>query len=177
MLITTAAQADQTAPEGLSPLSVTTFLSRAAPAAANDIRINGIYGSGHGGAWQIAGHLTWRTSDGNIDGGTVLLPQQAGQLAAASDFPQRRLEDEHARGWSLEQLHEALSDFHNPSAPLALLELEVLPHDSGSLVMCAGERAGTATCRDYRDGELSPQRSAELIDLPHAGPLAVVIRG
>ena len=65
-------------PDALSPYSLAAYLRRLAGPAATDIRINGVYGSGHHGAWQFVAALTWRTPEGTITGGTTSLPQLAG---------------------------------------------------------------------------------------------------
>ena len=66
-------------PRTLSPRTVARYLTDIAPAARADVRVNGIYGSGHAGAWQFVAHVTWRTADGTIDGGVTNLPILAGE--------------------------------------------------------------------------------------------------
>lgn len=79
-----AATRPEPLPRTLSPYTVARYLTDIAPAARDDVRVNGIYGSGHRGAWQFVAHVTWRAADGTIDGGVTNLPLLAGNLPGSA---------------------------------------------------------------------------------------------
>src|SRR4051794_37641138 len=100
--------AESSEPTGLAPATVSRYLEDAADPAARDIRVNGLYGSGHVGAWQFVAHITWHDAAGGIHGGTVTLPQQAGRPAVRSEFDDQRLSREEAIGWRLQRLNDRM---------------------------------------------------------------------
>lgn len=160
-------------PSALSPYSVAAYLTRVAPAGARDVRVNGLYGSGHGGAWQFVAHVTWRDSSGEIAGGTTNLPILAGGSALASAFDVERLKQEHTIGWSVEAIDSVLDTFDDVDASLALIEFEPTGHDA-VITQCAATRSGTGSCQTLgRNARVLSRASAELTDDPLAGPLAV----
>jgi hypothetical protein len=162
-------------PAELSPYSLAAYLSRVAGTDARDIRVNGVYGSGHGGAWQFTAHLSWFDADGVVRGGTTTLPQLAGSDPLQSDLDDARLQAEQDIGWSLADLDAALDQLSGVSDPLAMLELEILPDGAGDVTSCHSTAPGVAArCRTIsRDGELGPAFADELTDSPLADALSV----
>jgi hypothetical protein len=112
-------------PRTLSPRTVTRYLADITPAARDDVRVNGIYGSGHNGAWQFVAHVTWRTADGTIDGGVTNLPVLAGEPPWDSPVDPSRFPNEHRVGWTLNDLASVLARVESTDDDLALVELEV----------------------------------------------------
>lgn len=130
----------------LQPATLDRYLARVAAPDARDIRVNGVYGSGHGGAWQFVAHVTWRTAAGRVEGGNTTLPQRAGSPAVTSDFGPTRLQDEEDRGWSLSDLRTTLRDLPGVGDPLAMLALEIPTGETGTVVSCRAAEAGPADC-------------------------------
>lgn len=162
-------------PVELSPYSLAAYLTRVAGPDARDVRVNGVYGSGHDGAWQFTAHLTWLDADGGVRGGTTTLPQLAGTDALQSELADERLQAEQDIGWSLSDLDAALDLLTGVSDPLAMLELEILPDRSGEVTSCHSNAAGApARCRSVtRDGERGPPFTDALADSPLADALSV----
>lgn len=161
-------------PDALSPYSLAAYLQRLAGPDADDIRVNGVYGSGHDGAWQFTAHLSWHGPTGTVRGGTITLPQQAGSAALDSDFSVERLEAEQDIGWTLTDLDAALDTLIGVSDPLAMLELEIQPDGTGNIVSCHSHPDQTATCETRsRTGKAGPAFTDTLTDTPAAGALSV----
>ena len=160
-------------PSALSPYSVAAYLREVAPDDARDVRVNGLYGSGHGGAWQFIAHLTWREPEGEIAGGTTNLPILAGGNSIQSSFDAERLDHEHAIAWSLDDLDSVLDSFDDVDAPLAMVEFE--PTGTSAVIThCGGDRTEPAACEvRQRDGDVVSRERIELTDEPLQGPLAV----
>jgi len=151
----------------LGPSSVTTFLRSLAGSDAHDIRVNGLYGSGHRGAWQFTAHLTWHTANGDVAGGTTTLPQLAGQPPLDTVFSADRLSAEEQLGWPLSTLDAALDKVSHPDATLAVIDLEIPLHGPARLIACSANHGTHATCetRD-RSGRRRKVTTDELLDQP-----------
>lgn len=171
---------------GLSLATLPHYLVSAAGAGARDLRINGVYGSGHDGSWQFVAHLSWRTADGQLTSAAVDLPQQLGAPGAATadtDLTGSRLTDEQRIGWTAPELERALDTTGGvDDAPVALVELQT--SDAGStLTACrslsapdsSGESVGAplaATCSD-QGGDRFRRYADALHDVPDGGALSV----
>lgn len=158
----------------LSPRTVARYLAGVAPAARDDVRVNGIYGSGHAGAWQFVAHLTWRTSDGAIDGGVTNLPILAGEPPWTSPVDPSTFPQEHDIGWTLDQVAAVLARAEDTDDDLAMVELEVTA-TRDSVVACHGLRAdqlGRCVERD-RHGDRLRLFDARLTDDPLGQATAV----
>lgn len=162
-------------PSELSPYSLAAYLTRVAGPDARQVRVNGVYGSGHSGAWQFTAHLSWRDADGLVQGGTTELPGLAGNPALQSDFDSERLGVEQEVGWSMSDLDRALDRLSGVNDRLAMLELEIRPDGSGDVVACRSAGTDdTATCRSVdRDARTGERFDARLTDEPHANALSV----
>src|SRR5438270_242487 len=88
----------------LGPSTLASYLQRVVGPHAHEVRVNGVYGSAHDGAWQFVAHLTWRDAAGSIHGGTTDLPTLAGAATLPSEFGDGRLSAEEDIGWSLHTL-------------------------------------------------------------------------
>lgn len=153
------------------PATVAGALARAAGADPGQVRVNGLYGSGHGGAWRFIAHLSWPGPGGSLRGGTVLLPDQG--AAGPDTMDPATLDVEHRRGWTLGQLSAALAALPRPAAPLALVDLEITG-GSADLVACQAGRPGPGSCQQRgRDGRVLRAFTDQLADRTDAGPLAV----
>lgn len=173
---------------GLAPSTVAGYLTAAAGPDASDIRINGVFGSGHDGAWQFVAHLSWRDGAGRLESATTQLPQQAGTHTPDPSLTAGRLADEQRIGWTPTQLNTALAADRNlDRARLASLELQTADTDS-ALTTCTaptavsqsaataagpGGAAEPAVCAAQRlDGSRSTFADV-LRDSPAGGPLSV----
>ncbi|HEV2889178.1 MAG TPA: hypothetical protein VGX28_02280 [Frankiaceae bacterium] len=139
--------------DGLTARTVARLLADAVPDDAEDVRVNGVYGSAHEGTWQFVAHLTWRGPDGAVHGGGTELPQNGGQPPLPSELSQERLDEEHRIGWTMATLHRALRDIDIGGADLAMLELAIRPGVDATVVVCAADSRGVAaecTERDHR---------------------------
>lgn len=160
-------------PAGLLPSTVASYLRQAAGPGANDLRINGIYGSGRSGAWQFVAHLSWRDGDGDVHGGVVELPAGAGSPVGRAAVLPERLEFEEQRGWTLRRFSRAVHGLDHQNAALAFLELAIPATGADSLTFCFGSR-GRGTCvLATGDGRRTATRHAELLVDPFVGPLSV----
>ena len=161
---------------GLTPATVATFLSRIPPPGSVGIRVNGIYGSGHAGAWEFVAHLTWHRPDGEMAGGVVRLPALAGAAPEDLGLGTDRLAAEERIGWTLAELGRALLAATDGSDPaLALVELSITPDGAGDLVSCVGASGpgpGRCAATDRR-GVSGPPFTATLADTPADGALSV----
>jgi hypothetical protein len=169
-----AAARPEPQPRTLSPRTVTRYLAEITPAARDDVRVNGIYGSGHKGAWQFVAHVTWRTADGAIDGGVTNLPILAGEPPWASPVDSSRFPDEHGIGWTLDDLASVLARVESTDDHLALVELEVTA-TRDSVIACHAARAdalGRCIERDRRGREVQ-RFDAYLTDNPLGQATAV----
>ena len=152
-------------PRTLSPRTVARYLAEIAPAPRDDVRVNGIYGSGHAGAWQFVAHVTWHSADGTIDGGVTNLPILAGGSPWVSPVDRSRFPDEHAIGWTLDQVAAVFARTEVTDDDMAMVELEVTVRRD-SVIACHGRRAdfvGRCVERD-RDGDRLRQFDTRLID-------------
>jgi hypothetical protein len=161
-------------PNALSPYSLASYLRRVAGPDAHQIRVNGFYGSGHQGAWQFVAHLTWRTSDGQIAGGTTMLPLLAGQPTLKSSLRRARLDTEEHIGWTLKELDAVLDKASEVDAPLALAELEIPSDGAGKATTCHAHLGSPASCeaRDSR-ARRSNLFQDQLTDQPFLDALSV----
>lgn len=125
-------------PKELSPYSLAAYLERVAGPAARDVRVNGIYGSGHSGGWQFVAHLTWLDATGTVRGGTTNLPLLAGAEPLVSTAHPDRLIVEQQHGWTLNAIDKALDTLDAVSAPLAMVELEIDAAGDGEVLFCHG---------------------------------------
>jgi hypothetical protein len=162
------------ADSGLSPHTVARHLAAAAPAGARDVRISGIYGSGHRGTWQFTGFITWLDPSGTIQGGGTELPQNGGQPTIDLDLSTDRLATEHAIGWTEGRVARALSGVRDIDAELAMVELELLP-DSVTLVGCsATSTSTTARCVALNDdARLTSSFTDRLVERPGQDAVSV----
>lgn len=167
----------QATPRTLGPATVASYLERVAGPDARDIRVNGVYGSAHNGAWQFVAHLTWHDSAGAIHGGTTNLPALAGAPASISEFSPDRLSTEELIGWTSAMVQQVFTAVPQPDAPLAFVELQITEQQA-TVLTCAGEIGRPAACR-VLDGQGRQVQSFDdqLADDPSAGALAVSRRG
>ncbi len=174
VLLAAGTQPARPEPRTLGPYSVAGYLQRIAGPDARDIRVNGLYGSGHDGAWQFIAHLTWHTADGDVAGGTTSLPQLAGQPALDSAFSAERLTSEQGLGWTLSTLDAVLDSLPSPDAPLALVDLEIPTSSPAELIACFAGRDAIAHC-ETRDqsGDRRDTSTEELLDEPLLEALSV----
>ena len=160
---------------GLSPRTVARHLAAAAPRGARDVRISGIYGSGHRGTWQFTGFVTWRDDSGAIHGGGTELPQNGGQPTIDLDLGAERLATEHVIGWTERRVARALSGVRDVDAELAMVSLEMLP-TSVTLVGCsAASTSASARCGTFDDkGRVTASFTDRLVE--HPGEDAVSVK-
>lgn len=154
--------------DGLTARTVARLLADAVPDDAEDIRVNGVYGSAHEGTWQFVAHLTWRGPDGVVHGGGTELPQNGGQPPKPSELTQERLDEEHRIGWTIPTLRRALGGVDVDGADLAMVELEIRPDVDATVVVCAADSRGVAaecTERD-RQGRVVRRFAERLIESP-----------
>jgi hypothetical protein len=134
---------------GLSPRTIAQHLANTAPAGANEVRISGVYGSGHRGTWQFTGFVTWLDRTGTVQGGGTELPQNGGQPAIDLDFTADRLATEHRIGWTARHVERALSGFRDLDAGLAMVDISIT-EESTAVVGCAASSTDvTATCARF----------------------------
>lgn len=154
--------------DGLTARTVARLLANAVPDDAEDVRVNGVYGSAHEGTWQFVAHLTWRGPDGVVHGGGTELPQNGGQPPVPSELSQERLEEEHRIGWTIPTLRRALGRVDIGGADLAMVELAIRPEVNAMVVVCAADSRGVpAACteHDYR-GRVIRRFTERLIERP-----------
>lgn len=126
---------------GLSPRTVARYVAEAAPPGATDVRINNVYGSGHGGTWQFVASLTWRDGNGTIVAGSTELPQNGGQPTLDLSLTAERVAAEHAHGWTQRQVDRAFSKLAGLDADLAMVELAIV-EGTASITACHGSNEG-----------------------------------
>jgi hypothetical protein len=160
-------------PTGLSPQTVDRFLARAAGPGAHEIRVNGLYGSGHDGAWQFVAHLTWRTTRGQLVGGTTALPQRAGAPPFNSAFGSLRLAEEEDRGWSLSDFRAAARDLRQQSASVQMMSLEIPSGSAGQLTVCRAIAGSRAACVVRERTGHTATFADDLVDQPELDALSV----
>ena len=173
------ASSDPAPTGGLAPSTLVHYLIAAAGPGARDLRINGVYGSGQGGAWQFVAHLSWRVASGGLATGETQLPDQAGRTAPGPVLTSAQLADEQRIGWTPAQVQAALrADPALDDAALATVELQTTDAGSAATV-CASAESGRglisapARCTTYRrDGAAATFRDV-LRDQPGAGALSV----
>lgn len=154
--------------DGLTARTVAGLLADAVPDDAEDVRVNGVYGSAHEGTWQFVAHLTWRGPDGAVHGGGTELPQNGGQPPKPSELTQERLNEEHRIGWTIPTLRRALGGVDIGDADLAMVELAIRPDVNATVVVCAADSRGVAaecTERDDR-GHVVRRFTERLIESP-----------
>lgn len=163
----------QAQPRALSLATLSTYLARVAGSDAHDIRVNGVYGSAHDGAWQFVAHLTWRDTAGGIHGGTTDLPTLAGAATMPSEFGATRLTVEEGIGWPLPTLDAVLSHLQHTDAALALVDLEITA-ETATVTACTAGVDGQGGCRVLDEhGRVTRTYEDTFTDEPTAGPLAV----
>lgn len=172
-LVVALGPASGAVPVGLTPASLPDYLARAVGPGARAVRVNGVYGSGRDGAWQFVAHLTWRTSQGDVAGGVVRLPQDAGGQAGDSPVSRDQLIDEEARGWTLDRLRRETKAVGPVGARAALLELEIPAEDSGTITFCSADGQIALTCRSRGPSGAASSFNARLQLSPDDGPLSV----
>jgi hypothetical protein len=160
---------------GLSPHTVARHLAAAAPPGARDVRISGVYGSGHRGTWQFTGFITWRDAAGTLQGGGTELPQNGGQPTVDLDVSAERIATEHAIGWTERRTARALSGVHDIDAELAMVSLEILP-GVVTVVGCSAASTSTpARCATFDDrGRVTRSFTDRLVE--HAGQDAISVQ-
>lgn len=129
-----------------NPLRVSTIahhLAAAAPPGARDLRISGIYGSGHRGTWQFTAFITWRDDNGTIQGGGTELPQNGGQPPIDLAFSPQRLATEHALGWSQTRVERLLVGVGHLDAELAMVEFSITTGRTAVISCAAASSAPT----------------------------------
>lgn len=161
-------------PQALSLRTVSRYLRRVVPDDAVEVRVNGIYGSGHSGAWQFVAHLSWRREDGSLAGGKTELPVFAGADPLDSPVDPSRIPTEHAIGWTLDQLRDVLGQVGAGDDPLAMVELEITAVRD-SLVACRATHLGEpAACVEAnRSRQVLNRFEVPLSDDRLAGALSV----
>jgi hypothetical protein len=165
-------------PSGLVPATVVGHALRQLPAEARNVRFNGLYGSGHAGAWEFVAHLTWRDAAGALRGGQIHLPETAGQAPFATIFDISRLDFEEQIGWQPSALSRSLRRLLGHDASLALIEfvpdpgLRIAP-----LVACGANAPGTATCVGHHVDASTVTFSDEIIEVPFGRALSIQRRG
>ena len=153
--------------DGLTARTIARLLAGAAPDDATDIRVNGVYGSAHEGTWQFVASLTWRGTDGVVNGGTTELPQHGGQPPLPTQFSQERLEHEHRIGWTIARLRRALRDVDTGDADLAMLELAVTTERATVVVCTTHSAAEPAACAERDDrGRVIRRFTERLLEVP-----------
>ncbi|HVF05287.1 MAG TPA: hypothetical protein VNA20_10630 [Frankiaceae bacterium] len=169
-----AATRPEPQPRTLSPRTAARYLADLVPAPREDVRVNGIYGSGHAGAWQFVAHVTWRDANGAINGGVTNLPILAGSAPWDSPVDSSTFPHEHEIGWTLDQLDAVLRKARDVDAELAMVELEVTAARD-SVIACHARRAdvlGHCVERNRRGRELR-RFDAALTDNPLGQATAV----
>lgn len=169
-----AAARPEPQPRTLGPRTVVRYLAELVPAQRDGVRVNGIYGSGHSGAWQFVAHVTWRAADGTIDGGVTNLPILAGEPPWVSPIDRSRFDREHAMGWTFDELAAVLARVDHIDADLTMVELEVTAIRD-SVIACHGRRSdmlGRCVERDRRGREVRTF-DAHLTDNPLGQATAV----
>jgi hypothetical protein len=171
--VAVAATRPEPQPRTLSPRTVARYLADLVPAPRNAVRVNGIYGSGHTGAWQFVAHVTWRGADGTINGGVTDLPLLAGRAPFNSPIDPSRFSREQAIGWTLDQLAGVLARIGDADDDLAMVELEVTA-TRDSVIACHSDLDALGHCVE-RDRSRRPLRAfdALLSDDPLEGAVAV----
>lgn len=161
--------------DGLTPQTIPRFLAGVVPPDVHDVRVNGVYGSGHGGTWQVIASFTWRNADGSIHGGTTQLPQRGGQPPLDSEFPPERVQAEHTIGWSLQRLGRALRAVDVGNAGLAMVELAITAAEGATLIACSASGTDVqADCAEYgSDGGVERRFDDRLLDLPELAAVSV----
>lgn len=169
-----AAAQPEPQPRTLSPRTVARYLAEIAPAGRDDVRVNGIYGSGHAGAWQFVAHVTWHTADGTIDGGVTNLPILAGEPPWTSPVDPSTFPHEQEIGWTLDQVAAVFARAEDTDDGLAMVELEITA-TRDSVIACHAARTdqvGHCAERD-RDGDRLRQFGSPLSDDPLGQATAV----
>jgi hypothetical protein len=160
-------------PRMLSPRTAARYLAEIVPASRDAVRVNGIVGSGHGGAWQFAAHVTWHEPDGTINGGVTVLPDLAGDDPWDSPVDPSELPHEHEIGWTLDQLAAVLAHPKGTDDDRAMVELEITA-SRDSVIACHSPRDAVARCTEYdRTGRRTRAFTSRLSDTPLAGAVAV----
>jgi hypothetical protein len=168
-----AATRPEPQPRTLSPRTAARYLAEIVPVSRDDVRVNGIVGSGHTGAWQFVAHVTWLESDGVIDGGVTVLPDLAGGDPWDSPVDQSEFPHEHEIGWTLDQLATVLGHADGSDDELAMVELEIT-ESRDSVIVCHGQRDAVARCTEFdRTGRRIRAFTSRLSDTPLAGAVAV----
>jgi hypothetical protein len=159
---------------GLSPRTIARHLANTAPAGANDVRISGVYGSGHRGTWQFTGFVTWLDPAGTIQGGGTELPQNGGQPAIDLQFTAEQLATEHRIGWTAGQVEQALSGFRDLDASLAMVDISITD-ESSTVVGCAATSTDvTARCAQFDSrGPVVRQFTDRLVEIPGTDAISV----
>lgn len=159
---------------GLSPRTIASHLANTAPDGSNEVRISGVYGSGHRGTWQFTGFVTWRDEAGTIQGGGTELPQNGGQPAIDLDFTADRLATEHRIGWTTRQVEQALSGFRDLDAGLAMVDISIT-EESAAVVGCAAASTNaTATCAQFDNAGRAVRRFIDrLVEIPGLDAVSV----
>jgi hypothetical protein len=134
---------------GLSPRTIARHLANTAPADAREVRVSGVYGSGHRGTWQFTGFVTWLDPAGTIQGGGTELPQNGGQPTIDLGFPAEQLATEHRIGWTTRQVEQAMSGFHDLDAGLAMVEIAITVEATTVIGCAAASTDVTATCASF----------------------------
>jgi hypothetical protein len=162
-------------PSGLTAQTVARYLADAVPPDVRDVRVNGVYGSAHGGTWQFVAHMTWRGADGAVHGGSTELPQNGGQALVPTEFTQSQLDREERMGWTIDQLEHALRDVDVDGAALAMVDLEITAAHGARLVACSAPAADApARCAEYdASGDLRRHFTDQLLDEPALNGISV----
>lgn len=178
VLVVAGPTASAPAPRGLVPATVVDHVLRQLPADAENVRFNGLYGSGHAGVWEFVAHLTWRDKGGALRGGKAHLPETAGQPPLESSFDTTRLEHEERIGWVPNDLSLVLRRLVDTDAPLVLVEfVPDLGLRPAPLVMCRAAKPGGADCSGYGVAGRSITFSDDLFEVPFGEALSVQRRG
>lgn len=174
-LVALGPQAPPSEPAGLTPRSVTTFLADLPPDGARELRVNGVYGSGHHGAWQFVAHISWRNQDGTLSGGSTVLPRLISRPPLNTQLAPGKLDLEQRIGWTLEDLDRVLGRLEVTAEPLAMLELAIPPDGIGRVIACRADSADQIAVCEERDraGRRTRRFQDRLTDAPLLGELSV----
>jgi hypothetical protein len=162
-------------PSGLTTQTVARSLADSVPPNVHDVRINGVYGSAHEGTWQFVAHMTWRSNDGAIHGGSTELPQNGGQNLVPTELTKSQLDSEEHMGWTIDQVQHAFRNIDVGGAALAMIDLEITVERGSTLVACSAAAATVAArCAGYdASGDVRQHFADRLLDEPALNGISV----
>lgn len=172
-VVGTAAAQPEGQARSLNPRTLSGYLAQVVPVGAKEIRVNGVYGSGHSGAWQFVAHLTWNNA-GTLAAGVTNLPVMAGTQPIKSALDAAKLLSEHEMGWTIAELDRVLSRLEKTDQDRMLVELEVTTSRDSVVACGAADNPERGRCTEHdRAGRKLRSFPATLRDEPAAGALSV----